>query len=60
MPARKPMILPEPWQIVERQDGWWLQKCQPSGDWKDIAGPYTQRWTAVQRWQRQTREGKGE
>lgn len=56
MPRRNPMILPDPWQIVERQDGWWLQKRQSSGDWRDVAGPYTQRWGAVLRWQREEKK----
>ena len=47
MPRRNPVIPPDPWQIVERQDGWWLQERQPSGVWADVGGPYVQRWGAV-------------
>jgi hypothetical protein len=54
MPKYPPTVLPLPWQVVERPDGWWLQTRHLSGTWSDVAGPYTQRWTAVQRWQRET------
>lgn len=45
-------IQPDDWRIVQRADGWWLQRKQESGAWRDMRGPYKQRGGAAAYYQR--------
>ena len=54
MPATKPIILPDGWQVVQRGDGWYLQRRLPSTEfWIDERGPLKQRFQAVRAYERQ-------
>ena len=53
MPATKPTILPDGWQIVQRGDGWYLQRRLPGTEfWLDAFGPAKQRIQAVRVYER--------
>jgi hypothetical protein len=57
MPAHNPIILPDGWQIVQRGDGWYLQRRlrpEPTTEfWLDVYGPVKQRIQAVRAYERQ-------
>jgi hypothetical protein len=56
MPAYNPIILPDGWQIVQRGDGWYLQRRLPGTEfWLDVYGPVKQRIQAVRAYHRQNR-----
>lgn len=52
MPRFPAGVTRDGWQIVKREDGWWLQMRQPSGLWADYSGPYRGRHSALERYRR--------
>ena len=40
------------WQIVRRDDGYWLQVQIGASTWQDYSGPYRQRGSALERYRR--------
>ena len=52
MPRYPARPLPDGWQIVRRAEGYFLQRRTGPRTWEDIAGPYTQRWSAQLRAER--------
>lgn len=53
MPAHEPTILPDGWQVVQRSDGWWLQRRIVGSElWLDAHGPVKQRIQAVRAYRR--------
>lgn len=53
MPVTRPIILPDGWQVVQRGDGWYLQRRLPGTDfWIDERGPVKQRIQAVRAYDR--------
>ena len=53
MPVHESTILPDGWQVVQRSDGWWLQRRLPGTEfWLDAFGPAKQRIQAVRVYER--------
>lgn len=50
MPARITEFPPAGWQVVRRAEGHYLQRQREDGSWIDVAGPYKQRGTALNRY----------